>query len=124
MPQNIEKFKLKNNDTVNEFVINNSILTASVNNKKIPLTYAEYMIFSYLIHHQRELVSKREIDTRILQLRLDRDGDICSGRFSTYSHIAAIRRALNKISKGLGKIIVTKPRHGYYLDNDDFQYQS
>ncbi len=115
----IEKFKVKEN----EFVINNNILTASVNNRKIPLTYAEFSILHYLIHRQGELVSKMEIDTRVLNLRLDRDGNICSGRFSTYSHVAAIRRALNNISKGLGSIIVTRPRFGYYLDNDDLQYQ-
>jgi DNA-binding winged helix-turn-helix (wHTH) protein len=116
----IEKFKIKEN----EFVINNSILTVSVNNQKIKLTNAEFCILNYLIHHQRVLISKREIDTRVLNLRLDRDGEICSGRFSTYSHVAAIRRALNKISKGLGNIIVTRPRFGYYLDNDNLQYQS
>jgi len=116
----IERFTVKNN----EFVIDNNILIASVNNKIIPLTFAEFCILHYLIHHQGELVSKMEIDTRVLNLRIDRDGNVCSGRFSTYSHVAAIRRALNNISKGLGSIIVTRPRFGYYIDNNDLQYQS
>lgn len=116
----IEKFKVKEHI----FVINNNILTVSVNNKEIKLTQSEFCIFHYLIHHQNMLISKRDIDIRVLNLRLDRDGNVCCGFYSTYSHIAALRRALNKIIQGLGNIIVTRPRFGYYISTDDYQYQS
>jgi len=118
MPE-VEFFKVQNH----KFEVNNNILTASIENKIIPLTPAEFAIFHYLIHHQRKLITKREIETRVLNLRLDRNGDICSGSYSCYSHIAGIRRKLNKIKEGLGKeIIVTRRKLGWYLDNE-CQYQ-
>ena len=114
----IEKFKVKNN----EFVVNNNILMTSVNEKPLSLTPAEFAMMHYLLHRQSELISKREFEEKVLHLRFDRNGDITNGRYSTYSHIAAIRRKLNKIEKGLGKVIVTRRKLGWYLDNE-YQYQ-
>jgi len=114
----IEKFKVKNN----EFVVNNNIHVTMVNNNPIPLTPAEFAMIYYLLHRQSELISKREFEEKVLHLRFDRNGNITNGRYSTYSHIAAIRRKLNKIEKGLGKVIVTRRKLGWYLDSD-CQYQ-
>jgi len=114
----IEKFKVKNN----EFVVNNNILMTSVNEKPLSLTPAEFAMMHYLLHRQSELISKREFEEKVLHLRFDQYGNTTNGRFSTYSHIASIRRKLNRIEKGLGKVIVTRRKLGWYLDND-FQYQ-
>ena len=115
----IETFKVKNN----EFIVNNNILVTTVNNKTVSFTPAEFAMIHYLLHHQSKLISKREFEDKVLHLRFDRNGDITNGRYSTYSHIASIRRKLNQVKEGLGEeIIVTRRALGWYLDND-CQYQ-
>ena len=115
MKNEIEKFKV--NDS--QFIINNSILVTTVDDYPVHFTGAEFNIMNYLLHHPSQLISKQEFEKRVLNLVFDRDGNVLTGAYSVYSHIASIRRKLNQIKQGLGRMIVTRRRLGYYLSLDD-----
>ena len=99
-------------------VINNAILELAIDETPMPLTPAEFAMMHHLLHNPAMIISKREFEVKVLHLTLDRDGNVCTGSYSVYSHIANIRRKLNGIKKGagLGNLIVTRKKLGWYLD--------
>jgi len=116
-----ENYLIDNNTSL---VINNAILELAIDETPMPLTPAEFAMMHYLLHNPSTIISKREFEVKVLHLTLDRDGNVCTGSYSVYSHIANIRRKLNSIKKGayLGNLIVTRKKLGWYL-NLDFSLQ-
>jgi len=116
-----ENYLIDNNTSL---VINNAILELAIDKTPMPLTPAEFAMMHYLLLNPATIISKREFEVKVLHLTLDRDGNVCTGSYSVYSHIASIRRKLNDIKKGayLGNLIVTRKKLGWYL-NLDFSLQ-
>jgi len=114
-----ENYLIDNNTSL---VINNAILELAIDKTPMPLTPSEFEIMHYLLLNPATIISKREFEVKVLHLTLDRDGNVCTGSYSVYSHIANIRRKLNHIKPGLGNLIVTRKKLGWYL-NLDFSLQ-
>lgn len=114
-----ENYLIDNNTSL---VINNAILELAIDKTPMPLTPSEFAIMHYLLLNPATIISKREFEVKVLHLPLDRDGNVCTGSYSVYSHIANIRRKLNGIKAGLGNLIVTRKKLGWYL-NLDFSLQ-
>ena len=114
-----ENYLIDNNTSL---VINNAILELAIDKTPMPLTPAEFAMMHYLLLNPATIISKREFEVKVLHLTLDRDGNVCTGSYSVYSHIANIRRKLNHIKPGLWNLIVTRKKLGWYL-NLDFSLQ-